>query len=139
LVFFALLAGVILVVAAIRNTYPTLFAALGEDTPAFVIWAAAIVAVGVLGFVPAIKAPAKLLIALIILVLVLTNYQKILTGLAHAAQPGGGASSPGGASAQKTSASTSDLLSSLLSSAIGGTGGTNSGFAASLAEIGGAP
>jgi hypothetical protein len=135
MVFFALLAGVIIVVAAIRNTYPTLFAALGEDTPAFVVWAAAIVAVGVLGFVPAIKTPAKLLIALIILVLVLTNYRNILSGLAHAAQPGSGASSGSGAGTQQASAAT-DALSSLLSSALGGTGGGNSGFAASLAEIG---
>lgn len=106
----AILIGAVLIVAAIRNSHAALFSALGQDVPAYVIWAAAIVAIGVLGWVPGLSPLSRGLLALVILVLVLNNYQQILSGFQNAwqhppaaAAPSSsagtaGASAPGGGS-----------------------------------------
>lgn len=86
MILVALLIGAILVVAAIRNSQDALFAALGTDVPGFVIWAAAIFALGAIGFVPGLKPVSRGLLALVIVVLVLNNYQKILGGFTSAWQ-----------------------------------------------------
>lgn len=78
MVLVALFIGVILIVAAIRNSQGTLFSALGQDVPDFIVWGAAIFAIGVLGFVPGLKPISRGLLALIIVVLVLNNYKNIL-------------------------------------------------------------
>jgi hypothetical protein len=103
----ALILGVILIVAAIRNSQGALFAALGVDVPGFVVWAAAIFAVGVVGYVPGLKTVSRGLLALVIVALVLNNYQKILAGFQSAWQhptpvappPGTSASGVGGSPA----------------------------------------
>jgi hypothetical protein len=89
--------GLILIAAAIRNTQGQLFAALGSDLPAYVIWAAAIVAVGALGFVPGLKGPSRVLLALVIVVIILNNYQAILAGFAAVSAPRAAAGGPTGA------------------------------------------
>jgi len=89
----ALIIGLVIVVAAIRNSQNALFEALATDAPGFVVWAAAIFFVGALGFIPALKTPSRALLALVILVIVMNNYQAVLAGLQAAAQPGAGASS----------------------------------------------
>ncbi len=76
----ALIIGVVLIVAAIRNSQGDLFSALATDVPAYFVWAAAIVAVGALGYVPGLKPVSRGLLALIILVIFLHNYQSILSG-----------------------------------------------------------
>jgi hypothetical protein len=80
MILIALLIGAVLLVAAIRNSQDALFAALGQDVPEFVIWAAAIFAVGALGFIPGIKPVARGLVALVLIVIVLSNYSAILAG-----------------------------------------------------------
>jgi hypothetical protein len=77
--------GAILIVAAIRGTQGQLAAALGEDVPAYVVWAAALLAVGALGFAPPLRPASRLLLGLVLLVIVLNNYQSILAGFADAA------------------------------------------------------
>ena len=72
--------GVILIVAAIRDTQGDLFAVLSEDVPAFGTWAAAIIVIGMIGFIPGFKPVSRGLLALVIVVLVVNNYDKILTG-----------------------------------------------------------
>ena len=86
MILVALILGVILIVAAIRNSQGALFAALGVDVPGFVVWAAAIFAVGVVGYVPGLKTVSRGLLALVIVALVLNNYQKILAGFQSAWQ-----------------------------------------------------
>jgi len=94
--------GIILLVAAIRNTYGSLFAALGIDVPHFVTWGAAIVALGAIGFIPGLKPVSRGLLALVIVVLVFQNYTNILKGFqsvatapkAAMASTGGNASGP---------------------------------------------
>jgi uncharacterized membrane protein YgcG len=79
-ILLALLIGVVLIVAAIRGTQGALFSALAADTPPFVVWAAAIFALGVIGYVPGLKPVSRALIALVLVVIILKNWQTILSG-----------------------------------------------------------
>ena len=92
--FLALLIAVVLIVVAIRGTQGDLFGALATDVPGFAVWAAAIFALALIGFVPGLKPVSRRLLALVILVIVLRNYSQVLgsfTGLA--ANPTGSSSS----------------------------------------------
>lgn len=86
MVLVVLIIGVILIVAAVRNSHGALFTALGTDVPEFVVWGAALLAVGAVGFVPGLKPVSRGLLALILIVLVLQNYKSILGGFDHAWQ-----------------------------------------------------
>ena len=90
---FALFIGAILVAAAIRDTQGTLFEALGTDIPAYVVWATAIIVVGSIGFIPGLKPISRGLIVLILVVLILRNYQNVITGFNSAWQPSSGTAS----------------------------------------------
>ncbi len=79
--------GAILIVAAVRDTQGDLFVALGEDVPAYGTWAAAIIAIGLIGFIPGFKPVSRGLLALIIVVLVINNYKQIVDGFTHAWEP----------------------------------------------------
>lgn len=92
-----ILIAAIIVVAAIRNSQGDLFNALGQDVPAFVIWAAAIFAVGAIGFIKPLRPVSQGLLVLILLVIVMNNYQGIISGLTNASQLGAG--SPSGTNA----------------------------------------
>jgi hypothetical protein len=79
-VLFALIVGLVLIVAAVRNAQGALFASLYADVPDFVVWAAAIFAIGAIGFIPGLKPVSRGLLALIVVVLVMNNYKNILSG-----------------------------------------------------------
>lgn len=102
MILVALVIGVVLIVAAIRNSQGALFSALGQDIPGFVVWAAAIVAVGALGFIPGLKPVSRGLLALVLIVIVLNNYQAILQGFTTAANPKNDTSSSGSQSSGST-------------------------------------
>lgn len=72
--------GAILIVAAFRNSQGSLFTALYEDVPAFMTWAAAIFAIGAVGFIPGLKPVSRGILALVLVVIVLRNYQNIIAG-----------------------------------------------------------
>lgn len=80
MILVALLIGVVLIVAAVRNSQDALFSALGTDIPEFVIWAAAIIAIGAIGWIPSLKPVSRGLLILIFVVIVLRNYSAVLTG-----------------------------------------------------------
>lgn len=80
MILVALLIGAILVVASIRGTQGVLFSALATDVPGYVVWAAAIVALGAIGFVPELKPISRGLLILVVIVIVLRNYQQIIAG-----------------------------------------------------------
>lgn len=73
------LAG-ILIVSALRNTQSQLGAALSQDGPGYLVWAAAIFAIGAIGFIPGLKSPSRALMALVLTVIILKNYQGIING-----------------------------------------------------------
>jgi len=78
--FLALIIGVVVLVAAIRDTHNDLFSALKTDVPGFAVWGAAIIALAAIGFVPGLKPVSRGLLALVIVVLILVNYKQILAG-----------------------------------------------------------
>jgi hypothetical protein len=82
----ALFLGIILIVAAVRNSQGALFTALEADVPKFVIWAAAIIAVGAIGAIPGLKPVSRWLLALVIVVIIVNNYAKLTKGLQDAWQ-----------------------------------------------------
>lgn len=96
--FLALLIGAVLIVAALRNTHGELFSALGKDVPGFAIWGAAIFGIAAVGFIPGLKPVSRGLLALLIVVLILTNYQQIIGGFTEAWQAAPGQASGGNGS-----------------------------------------
>lgn len=157
MILVALFIGIILIVAAIRNSQGQLFSALSTDVPQFVVWAAAIFALGAIGWIPGLKPISRGLLALVIIVILLRNYQPILTGFqnaisnseaagqgssgaANAGQTGSGVSiaTPStSTSISSTSSSSSTSPSSLISGAAGLADATNAfGSLAGIAGIG---
>jgi len=65
--------GIVLVIVAIRGTEGDLFTLLTGDAAGWFKWAAAIVAVGALGYIPKLEAPSRVLLALVLIVIVLVN------------------------------------------------------------------
>lgn len=100
--FIILIIGIVLVVAAIRDTQSSLFSALATDVPAFGVWFTAIVILGAIGFIAPLKPLSKALLILVLVVLVLRNYQNILTGFNSAWQ--------GSASGTKASGATTGTV-----------------------------
>lgn len=74
-----LIVGAILIVVAVRNSQGSLFTALKTDLPEYGVWAAAIIAIGLIGVVPGLKPISRGLLVLIILVIILNNYQNIIS------------------------------------------------------------
>lgn len=65
--------GIALIVSAIRGTQGDLFILIQQDIVGWIKWAAAIVAVGLLGYIPGFEWPARVLLALVLIVIVLAN------------------------------------------------------------------
>ena len=78
------LIAAVLIVAALRDTQGDLFAALKEDVPNFGTWAAALIVLGVLGFIPGVKPVSRALIGLVFVALFVNNYQSIVSGFNRA-------------------------------------------------------
>lgn len=68
-----LLVGLVLVDVAFRGTEGLLGQQLAQDVPGFMVWAGAIVLIGALQWVPGFSKPAKYLLALVLIVIVLVN------------------------------------------------------------------
>lgn len=78
------LIAAILIIAALRDTQGDLFAALKEDVPAFGVWSAALIALGMIGFIPGLKPVSRGLLALVVVVLFVNNYKAIVSGFEKA-------------------------------------------------------
>jgi hypothetical protein len=79
--FLLVLVGAVLLISALRNTQGDLAAALEQDVPAFTKWGLALGVIAALGFVPGMERISRWLLALVIIVLVLNNYQQFLSGI----------------------------------------------------------
>lgn len=116
MVLVVLFLGAILLVAGVRGTYRDLFTALGTDVPGYIVWAAAIIALGAIGLVPGLKPISKGLLALVLIVLIVNNYQKIIAGF-HSAVAAGeakGAAPASGATPTKDDAKSSINMGDIL-------------------------
>jgi hypothetical protein len=151
--------GLIFFVVAVRNSHASLFAALTQDVPAFMVWAGAILAIGSIGFIPGMKPVSRALLALVIMVLIVGNYQAILNGfvsISHGApatpapaspaqQLSSGAGQSGGsfipAPVQQAAAAVgvdpTAAVGAIAQGSFGAGGGVQSGFGAALTAIDG--
>lgn len=84
MILFLVIIAAVLIVAAIRDTQGDLFAAIREDVTAFGTWGAALIALGLLGFIPGVKPVSRALLGLVIVVLFVNNYQSIVSGFQKA-------------------------------------------------------
>lgn len=87
-----LVIGALLVVVAVRGTYANLGTLLVNDFTGasagkgFLVWVAAIAAIGALGWIPGMKTPSRILLAMVILAIFLSNSgvfaqaQKVVSG-----------------------------------------------------------
>lgn len=71
------LIGAALVLVALRNTQSQLATALEQDVPGYLKWVAAIAAIGALGYIKPLEIPSRWLLALVLMVIVLTNFTQI--------------------------------------------------------------
>jgi hypothetical protein len=127
------LIGAILIVVAFQNTMGNLAHELEADIPGFFIWAVAIAAILGLGYVPGMKTPSRWLLALVVLVIVLTNYKQIFAGFQNFAATGGAATAAG-AAATPPNPSTAVAAGSVPTAAqVSGTSGASSSAASSAA------
>ncbi len=78
--FIVIVIGIIIAVAAFNDSHGTLFAQLKQDIPGYFKWAVAIAAILGLGFIPGFKVPSRYLIALVALVVILTNAKQVFAG-----------------------------------------------------------
>jgi hypothetical protein len=84
-----ILIGGILIVVAFQNTMGQLARELEADIPGFFVWIVAIAAILGLGYVPGLKTPSRILLGLVALVIVLTNYRQVVAGFQKFASSGG--------------------------------------------------
>jgi len=97
-----ILIGALLIIVAFQNTMGQLASQLMGDVPGFFVWAMAIAAILALGYVPGMRTPSRWLLGLVALVIVLTNYKKILGGFQ--AFTGSGGSTVGSTAADPATA-----------------------------------
>ena len=118
-----LLVGAVLVVAAFRDTQGQLFTALGQDVPRYLKWAVALIAVGALGYVPGMEELSNLLLALVIVVIVLTNFTKLASAFTTLSQ-----NPPAASTAQATPAAAyaANPTARISPAVVTGTGGSSS-------------
>ena len=102
--FAALLIGALLIVAAFNNSFSALASELEADIPPYFKWAAAIVAILGLGYIPGFRTPSRYLLGLVLLVVLLVNYTQIIAGF-KAFLTGSGTPTGTGAGAANPSAS----------------------------------
>jgi len=97
--FLILFIGIILVVVAYQNTHGQLWSNLAQDLPNFFPWFLAIVAILGLGYLPGMKTPSRLLLALVAIVIVIKGWPTLQSqlqsfGQAAPAATGQGAITP---------------------------------------------
>lgn len=89
-----ILLALILIMAAWNNTQGTLASNLATDVPGFAVWAIAIAVIGGLQWVPGLKVPARWLLGLVILVIVLTKGTQIAQGFTDLTSGGSAPAGP---------------------------------------------
>lgn len=139
-----LIIGGILLITAFNNTMGQLATALESDVPGYFKWIAAISAILGLGYVKGLQTPSRILLALVAVVIVVTQYKAILAGFTSFASSGGGSAGSAAANpvtgyAANPSGSTA-AGSTPSATQISGTGAATSATAgAALANAGLAP
>jgi hypothetical protein len=130
-----ILIGGVLIVVAFQNTMGQLAKELMADIPGFFVWIVAIAAILGLGYVPGLKTPSRILLGLVAVVIVLTNYKQIVGGFQKFA--GSGGKQEGSDAPDPATAFPSSPKGALPTAAeVQGTASTGSGQAASTGSSG---
>jgi hypothetical protein len=136
-----LLIGAVLIVVAVRGTHANLGQLLVDDftgkgggsaDKGFLVWVAAIGGVAALGFVPGMKVPAKILLALVILAILISN-KGVFANAASALQGG----IQGVTVKQSQATPTEQPLPAAIPVAVTGTGSSSSSAAGTAGDIAG--
>lgn len=132
--------GAILIVSALKNTQGELATALEQDIPPFLKWAVAIFAIVALGWIPPLRTPSRWLLALVLIVIVLTNYRQLLAGFqglggGAAPQPAAAVTTPAAAYTQAVSNTQSSSPLQQAASATGAVSSAISGFGSVASDI----
>jgi hypothetical protein len=134
--FILIFIGAILIVAAFNNTQGDLATALEADVPPFLKWGLAVGAIGGLGWVPGLATLSRWLLALVFTVIVLKNYQQIISGFQALGGAGGStaaaAANPAPAAAYIANPNAPQFTQASIS---GTTAGTASGSSAQAGNI----
>lgn len=101
--FILIIVAGLMIMAAWNNSVGNLMTELETDVPGFLKWFLALAVVGGLGYVPGMERFSKMLLGLVMLVLVLSNWTQILAGF-QALQQGGAAATPGATNPDPTAA-----------------------------------
>lgn len=127
-----LVIGALLVVVAVRGTYANLGTLLTNDFTGagvghgFLIWVAAIAAIGALGWIPGMRGPSRLLLAMVILAIFLSN-----SGVFAQAQKAVSSGIPGVTVSQTQASPTAEPLPAAIPVQVTGAGGSSSSGGAS--------
>jgi flagellar biosynthesis component FlhA len=100
--FIAVLIGAILIVVGFQGTQSQLAQALETDIPGFFKWGIAVVVILGLGYVPGLTTISRWLLGLVVLVVVLKNYQQMIQGFQNFAQTGQQTAQQAGQSEQQS-------------------------------------
>jgi hypothetical protein len=84
--FIVIVIGALIAIAAFNETHGDLAKALESDIPGYFKWGIAIAAILGLGYIPGFDKPSRWLMALVALVVVLTNWQQMIDGFTQFAQ-----------------------------------------------------
>lgn len=125
------IAGAMLIIAAMRNSQAALGSAVASDAGAFLAWAGAIGGAGALGYIPGLREPSRMLVALILIALVLANYKAIFANFQSAATGGPAPVQTGSTEPAQQYASTSDSFMGGIGNIASLGGGSGSGNGAS--------
>lgn len=93
-----IIVALLLIVTAFNNSFDGLTTALEQDIPQYAIWGLAIAAIVAIGYIPGMQKPSRWLLLLVVVVLVLTQYQNVINGFSQFASSttpsGSGAAEP---------------------------------------------
>lgn len=124
--FLLILIGAVLFVSALQNTQTQLASALEQDIPGFTKWALAVVLIGALGWIPGFRTISRWLLALVLIVIVVKNYQGVISGLTNVVpQQATAAPTPAAQYASLVGAGGSGASTALAALGIGGGSGGN--------------
>jgi hypothetical protein len=132
----------ILIIAGLRNTQSILGNALIQDVPGYLVPAAAILAVGAIGFVPKLAPVSRGLLVLILLVIILKDYENVIAGFQNAWQNGAADATPTPAAQQSANVGSSSggaggMFGALGGGSAGSGGGSLSGLGGMFGALGG--
>jgi hypothetical protein len=134
--FIIVIVGAVIAIVAFNNSQGALATALEHDIPGYFKWAVAIAAILGLGYVPGFEKPSRWLMALVAIVVVLTQYQNIFAGFTGFAGSSGTATGSGAAEPTSTYVQSGGTTGVPTQSQIAGNPGTGSTPASATAATG---